>query len=637
MSRVFIQNHALSGYNGNAIFVGESVSAAGQIRDDQSVIVDSTPFNGLIQITGYDGSQEVGTTTVGSLTSGSFSLDYQIPTSYPLDQIFIRSKINWGPGLIHYRPGIFPQTINVYNAIFIDIITFEMYLNGNDSIIPIMDGNTYNILGDHHRSILIYGYIEDQAGRGLSGKRFYDDWNGTTGEIISGVGGYFISGQAFTGFNNVSWIWSLTHELFNGTILSTTFTVTFNWVALDGTLPDITIVAPTGIETIALPNNPTTTIIADIFDPDMSTGPGYVSLGLNTSSIFITIGGVSAPMVNVGGSIYSFDWDTSSVGDTVFFISITALDFANNLGNISFYAVIDVFLPIATINVTSTPVQSITYATMNANGDISVSGILSDSSSNTGRNSGVDSSSIQLVIRPQGESPVLTLDSIAISASANSFNYDWNIFDSTTLTRNSSFDLIQINWELVLTILDNAGNSNQTIATIVLENEIPGYSLGTEPPSQISEGSFEIIVSVSYNDSKSGINLDFLRFELYDADTDTLLQTYDSTDVEVSLVADTNATLTLTANLLGDGHYEVEIRIFDNVGNSVPVPSNDFSILLLLTTTTTSPDTTTTPPGGPGVLRPIDLIQFLLLDIIALGSGIGIAVIFERVKTRRKS
>ena len=133
------------------------------------------------------------------------------------------------------------------------------------------------------------------------------------------------------------------------------------------------------------------------------------------------------------------------------------------------------------------------------------------------------------------------------------------------------------------------------------------------------------------------IQKDFLRFELYDADTDTLLQTYDSTDVEVSLVADTNATLTLTANLLGDGHYEVEIRIFDNVGNSVPVPSNDFSILLLLTTTTTSPDTTTTPPGGPGVLRPIDLIQFLLLDIIALGSGIGIAVIFERVKTRRKS
>ncbi|MHA1976053.1 MAG: hypothetical protein ACW98I_04015 [Candidatus Hodarchaeales archaeon] len=632
MSRVFIPNHALTGYQGNAVFVGESVTSSGTIRDDQNVVVDSTQFVGLIRNVGYDGSQEVGTPIPGSLSSGSFTLDYQIPLTYPLDQIFIRSKIIWGPGLVYYRPKIFSQVIDVYSAI--TFASFEIYLSANDSIIPITNGATYNIFGDNHRTITIWGYLEDQSARGLNGKDLEDDWNGTTRAIVSGFGGYFSSGEPFTGFDNVTWIWSLSHTLDNGTTLSTMFIVSFNWIAVDGTAPDISIVTPANIETIALPNNPTTTIVVDIFDPDMSTGPGYVSLGLNVSSVTITIDGASFSMVNTVGSIFTYDWDTSSVGDMVFFISITAFDFANNLGNYTFYAVIDVSLPMATISATTRSVQNITYATMNANGDISISGDLSDSSSNTGRDSGVDSTSIQLLIRNQGFPAFLTLDSVAISATTTSFNYNWNIFDSTGLIRNSSFNLPQTNWELVLTLTDNAGNSNQTIVMIVLEAENPILTVESEPPSQITEGSFEI--SVSYSDLESGINVDFLRFALYDDDDNILIETYDSTDSEVALIADTDATLTLNSLDLGDGHYRVEIRVFDNVGNPQQVTANDFNILLPPITTTPNPNTTTTTPSGPGGLRPIDLIQFLLLDIIALGSGIGIAIIFERVRARRK-
>ncbi|MHA2136818.1 MAG: hypothetical protein ACW98G_02950 [Candidatus Hodarchaeales archaeon] len=633
ISRVFIPNYSLSGYNGNAIFVGESVTSSGTIRDDQGVIVDSNQFTGLIRIIGWDTTQEVGTVTVGSLSSGSFSLTYQIPIqTYPANSIAIRAKVIWGPGLIHYRPRIVQLTVNVYDDISIN--SFEIYLIANDSIIPITDGNTYNILGDQHRDILIFGYLEDQIGRGLSGKELNDDWNGSTRMIVSGVGGYFSSGQPFTGFNNVTWIWSLNHVLDNGTTLSKTFTVSFNWVALDGTLPDISIVTPTDIETIALPNTPTTTIVADIFDPDMSTGPGYVSLGLNTSSITITIGGVSAPMVNIGGSLYSFDWDTSSVGDTVFFISITALDFANNLGNVSFYAVIDVVLPTVTINVPFTTVQTTDYATMNANGDILISGNLIDASSNTSRNSEINASSAQLIIRPQGGATVSTLDFNDISATSNSFNYNWNIFDSTTLTRIALFDTPNTNWELVLTITDNAGNIKQTILTVVLENNNPVASTVSEPPSQITGGTLEFIVT--FYDLLSGINENFSRFVLYDANDDSILQIYNFNSSEVTLIDDSTVNLTLNAEDLNDGHYLVRLTVFDNVGNSGIVESNDFNILLPVTTTTTPPLTTTTPPGGPGVLRPIDLIQFLLLDIIALGSGIGIAVIFEKVKARRR-
>jgi hypothetical protein len=629
-SRVIIPNYALSGYSGNAVFVGESVTATGTARDDQGVIVDSAQFLGLIRNVGYDGAQEVGTPTSGSLTSGSFSLDYQIPLTYPLDQISVRSKVIWGAGLVHYRPRIFSQLIDVYSAITLS--SFEIYLSANDSIIPITNGSTYNILGDNHRDITIWGYLEDQSARGLNGKNLHDDWNGSTRAIVSGFGGYFSSGESFTGFNNVTWIWTLYHDLDNGTTLSTVFIVYFNWVALDGTAPDITITTPVNIETVALPNNAITTIIVDIFDPDMSTGPGYVSLGLNTSSITITINGTSAPMVNMVGSIYTYDWDTSSVSDTVFFISITALDLANNLANVSFYAVIDVILPMATITVPTITVETIDYVTMNANGDIVISGTLADSSSNAGRDAGINASSAQLVIRQGGGGPILsTLDFNDINASSSSFNYNWNVFDATTLTK----IIVTTNWELVLTITDNAGNTNQTVLAIFMEDTPPFAEVVSDPPAQNSGGTLEFLVT--FYDLQSGINGNLSRFVLRNADTDAIRDIYYFNNTEVTYIDDSNASLILDAATLGDGHYIVSLTMIDNAGNVLIVESNDFNILLPVTTTTTPTTTTTTPPGGPGVLRPIDLIQFLLLDIIALGSGIGIAVIFERVKSRRNS
>ncbi len=634
ISRLSITGHTLSGYSGNAVFTGESITSSGTIQDDQDVNVNSAQFVGLIRNVGYDGLQEVGTATVGSLTSGSFTLDYQIPNNYALNAISIRSRVIWGPNLLHYRPRIFALGINVYNAINILPSSFEIYLPANGSTISITNGGTYRIVGDLHRDVNILGDLVDQINRGLSGKQLYEDWNGTPRTRTSGSGGSFNFDQPFTGLTTVSWIWSLQHRLDNGTFLSTVFMVTFNWIAVDSTAPDITLVAPTNIDTIALPYSPTTTIIADIFDPDAGTPPGYVSLGLNTSSVTITINGADFSMINTVGSIFSYDWDTSTVGDTEFFISITALDNANNLANVSFIAVIDVIDPSATISVTSITVQGIIYPTMDANGNVSISGVLSDSSSFTGRNSGVEESSVQLIVRSQGGATVLTLDDQDLNVGGGAYFYDWDIFDSITLSRNSLY-VGQTTWELVIFVTDMAGRTNQTLLTVELEDESPGIAIESPPPAQISGGTFEIVIS--YFDIKSGINVDFLRFELYDADDNTLEQTFDPTDAEVSLIADTNASLTLNANSLGDGHYLVRMTIFDNVGNSLTVGSTDFNILLPRTTTTVPPSTTTNPPGGPGVLRPIDLIQFILLDIIALGFGIGIAVIFERVKARRKN
>ncbi len=632
ISWLSISGHTLSGYDGNSVFVGESVISSGTIRDDQNSIVDSSQFIGLMRNIGYDGSQEVGSPSFGSLTSGSFTLSYQIPTTYPLNGISIRSKVVWGPGLIHYRPRFFAQPLNVYNAI--SISSFEIYLPANGSTIPIANGGTYYIVGDSHRQINILGDFVDQINRGLVGKELNDDWNGSFPSVDAGSGGAFNFDHTFTGFTSVSWIWSLSHRLDNGTTLSTTFIVTFNWIAIDDTAPSITLMGPSNIETIAQPNNPITQIFADIFDPDRDTGIGYVSLGMNYSSIMITIDGASFSMTNITNTRFTFDWDTSSAVDQTYFISITAYDNARNLRNVSFYAVIDVVDPMATISASSITSDSTVYATMNSNGDILISGTISDSSSSTGRDSGVNNPSVSLDIQPQGDVPVLSLNNVALNVSGNSFNYNWNIFDTTFLIRNSTFDLLQTTWELIVTVSDTAGNANETVLTIELEDEVPALLIEADPPPTIAEGTFEI--GVSFYDLKSGINVDFIRFTLFNADDNTELQTYDPTDTEVSLIADTNASLTLNADILNNGNYMVVITVFDNTGNSRSVDSDNFVILHPVTTTDV-PSTTTEPPsGGPGVLRPIDLIQFILLDIIALGSGIGIAVIFERVKARRK-
>ena len=52
--------------------------------------------------------------------------------------------------------------------------------------------------------------------------------------------------------------------------------------------------------------------------------------------------------------------------------------------------------------------------------------------------------------------------------------------------------------------------------------------------------------------------------------------------------------------------------------------------------TETTTTTTTTGPG-PTPLQPLDLVEFILLDIVALMIGIGIAMGFERIKAMRKA
>ncbi|MCK4849168.1 MAG: hypothetical protein KAT16_09095, partial [Candidatus Heimdallarchaeota archaeon] len=594
------------------------------------LIVDSTPFNGLIRVTGWNTTQEVGIPTSGSLTSGSYSLSYQIPQNYANNTIFIRSKVIWNASLVHYRPGFDQIEVNVYNDFNVIDPDIDIYLSANSTSTSLVNGSIYYIRGFSHQQVLLFGNLTDQANRTLQDKDVISYWNAIPQtQSTSIIDGSFSFTHDFAGYSNVTWVWEFYHTLDNGTTLSKFFTVSFIWEVYDETKPSITIDSPISIASIALPQTPSTTISTTVIDP---SPPSAVSVGLNASSVLITIKLnsdiiIQDSMTNIS-NVFTFNWDTSAVGDDRYFISIIALDFAGNLQNNSFYAVFDTVEPFATI--TTTTKDGTDYAIIDSNGDIQISGTLSDSSSTTGRNSGIDQTSIVIDIQPKGGPATLTLDEVSVTVNQVSFSYNWNVFNVITEERNSLFTGKGEDWEIIVTISDNTGNTNQTRLDLKLEEENPIINVKADPPPFIPEGSFTFSVNVS--DALTGVNNQSVRFFINTVEDSSVIATfnYDSNEVDINGI---DIDLTLSANMFENGEYYITVIIFDNIGNRGDKRSIDFGIWHI---TTTIPTTTTTTSLGQPPLNPMDLVQFLLLDIMALVGGIGIAVLFEKVKARRK-
>ncbi|MHA1444132.1 MAG: hypothetical protein ACTSR4_05210, partial [Candidatus Hodarchaeales archaeon] len=390
--------------------------------------------------------------------------------------------------------------------------------------------------------------------------------------------------------------------------------------------PTITIDLPVDIISTTLTQTPITTISVTISDP---SHPSYISVGLDNSSVQITINGVPYSMTNIS-SVFTYDWDTSSVEDELYFISITALDFAGNLQNYSFYSAFDIVVPLVIISVTNVTSNGDVFATIDSNGDIKISGSLSDLSSVTGRNSGIDNSTIIMTIQPPGGPATAILDLSFITADQASFYYNWNVFDNITEERVIQFTGVE--WELIVSIYDHAGNMNETTLHLKLEQDSPLLQVKAHPPSLIDEGSFTFSVNAMEVLDGTGVNLQSVRFSIYSTD-DSLISayTYDSSEVVVDGI---DIILTLNVNMFENGEYYITAFILDNMGNNDVTDSDDFGIRHITTTIPPTTPPTSTPVQSP--LNPLDLVQFLLLDVIALVGGIGIAVLFEKVIARRK-
>lgn len=632
MSTINLNNFILSGYTGNAVFVGGSITGSGSLRDDNTDTI-TTPLTDLIRISGWNGTHDVGTAVLDSYNGISYSLAYIIPLDYLLNDINITLSVIWGAQLQHYRPTSIQQSIFVYRGF--NISSFEINLPYNSSTISITNNSILNIYNFGHKNVTIQGVLEDLNGDPLNSKLINHSWNGAdTIEPVMGNGNFSFS-YDFTGFDNNTWEWRFYHILDNGTQLSTVFFLTFIWEVYDETAPQITISSPDGMNTTGiLSPNAITRINVTVIDPDNTTGPGYVSVGLDISSVNITIDGVSYSMTKYSGLyMFYYDWDTSSPIDMLYRINITAKDNAGNSAiTINYDVGIDFTAPSATMTYTIVN----TYLDVTSGGWAVISGTF-NTSGQTYANSSFDTSNSNFTIQYNNGVPVFVLTFDDANIIGNSYSFNWDIYNPLDHTRNSSY-ITSEDWRIVIDIVDMAGNTNQYVNTIKLDNSTPTINVTGILSSNYASNlqidpstNSELLINVIYNDLAGiGVDISNLYFELFDSTgIPILVETIPSNDSRVSV---TSISATLTYNLTSlnnDSDYYFRAIIYDQTSNRGQALTRIITILY-------PPQSTSNPPTNGG--NPLDgafLFNLVVINLLALAGGVGIAVLYERFKTMK--
>ncbi len=619
-------DYQISGYTGNFAFIGAEIKGNGTLTDDQGQLITSTELNNRLRIVGWDGSQEIGTPSVGSPDgNGIYTLYYSIPQSYAGSTLYIRLNLTNSINLLHYRANYDQILINVYNDI--QITSLQMDLPYNSSSFGLTNNSQYRVTGVSHRDVYISGTLKDGIGRNLPYKTATHYWNATMAEGPTSSIGYFSFSYTFTGWTNTSWIWTFNHRLDNGTILSKLYTITILWEVYDTTGPTFIITNPETLSTTGvIPPLTTTRIYVNISDPNPTTGGGYVSVGVDNSSVQIFIDDVPGVMTQVPlTNQFYYDWDTSSPTDFIHNITIVALDMARNEGTTgTIDVVIDIILPAAVIELDILN----TYTRVDPNGSIIIEGWIYDNNSITGMNSGINSTEISLNIEFLNGTEILNVSDDEITFIGEYFRYDWNIFSPITdepIYPYYNFD----QWVINLAFQDIAGNKNQTSQIVRLDVVNPTIIFLEQPVANANE---TVSVNVSVQDLGIGINPDSIVFYLYQ--DGALIETISSSEY-INSGTTYRVTLDVTTRTPGSGYYfEISIRDFSlNVESGI---SNEFNIIDTTPTTTTTTTTTTTsgPPGGGFGF--VSLIEFIVFDLLALAGGIGLAVLYERYKKTRK-
>lgn len=636
MTTVVFSGHSRSGtYNGTAVYVGETVSVSGTLLDEQGVTINSGELVNRLRLIGWNATNkvEIGTPVTGSPIAGIYGLTYQIPSNFLGDILFIRLNLTMSAALLHYRVNYVEFSVPIYRDF--QVSNLEMFFPSTGGTLSVTNGSVYLITGIQNRTFLISGTLQDSISRSLVDKEI-NDRLGAVGRrrAVTSIG-FFNLQYNFTGWNNATFVWTLHHLTDAGTNLTTHYNLTLQWEIYDTTSPSITVTSPTGFDNVStLANTASTRINATIFDPDFTTSPGYVSLGLDAASITIMINSsvpVSAPMVSVGGNDYSYVWDTSSSADEIYNITIIALDNAGNERRLVTFVVVDLIQPTATLNI---PVSgSPPYVTVDLEGNAVITGTITDNPSVGGRQSGINETSIAFRIQDiNSGTTILTKDSVSIGfiSASGDYSYNWTIIFTSNQTRNSQFTVSE-DWNIILDYEDLAGNAQTTQQSIKLDNTPPSLGIVEAPPTVIINDTVEFTISFA-DPGGSGIDANSLRVYLISAATSQTFQVIPPSLTTTPLTNDQYG-ISLVISSLPNGVYAWNVTGVDRTGN-LGMLSGQFLINRPITTTPTN-TTTTGPPAGP-LLGPLDIIQFILFDLVALGVGVGLAVVYERLKVVRR-
>jgi hypothetical protein len=328
----------------------------------------------------------------------------------------------------------------------------------------------------------------------------------------------------------------------------------------------------------------------------------------------------------VGGSTYSYDWDTSSIANVVYNVTIVASDNAGNKRRLLTYVVVDLIQPTATLNI---PVGG-GYATVNSQGNVLITGTITDNPSVGGRQSGIDENSVFL--RIQAGSTTVTIDNTGIGfiPASGSYSYDWTIFFTTNQTRDLLFTAPDT-WDIILSYDDMAGNNGSTQQSVTLDNIIPSVLISTPPLASIVNDTVEMGITLS--DSETGLDISTLQVDVVNTFSSQIVLSFIDPDLNIIDLGNGNYNISFNISSVPNDVYVFNATVFDRTGN---IGFDSFLSRVDLPIPTIPTNTTTTgPPGGP-LLGPVDLISFILFDLVALGVGVGMAVIYERLKVMRR-
>ncbi|MFX0149282.1 MAG: hypothetical protein ACFFAJ_00735 [Candidatus Hodarchaeota archaeon] len=612
MSKINL-NYVVSGVKGNALYLGQPLTVSGQLTDDQDVIItNQTEFNSpdRLSLLGWNHTTKViagAVDTTGIDGNGNYNLNYVVPGGFIGDLLYINLSVTAGPNLLHYRPILVSTPYNIYRGI--KLSSLQLHLNNGTSIAA-TSGNTYLIKDVGLRDFSISGTLQDLKDRPLRDKTIRHTWNFIQATInVSSIGEFSLP-YSFPDWNNITVVWTLEHITDNNIVLITTFSLILKWEVYDITPPILEITSPTYYgETI--PNQPTTRFYLNVTDPDGASG--YVSGGLDTTSVKIWIDGTSYNMIQEGPLFY-YDWTPLDTTDGLEYnITFTARD--NALLEGSFYqnTIIDVVNPSATINPPNKYDNG--YVEVPPNGIVIISGTITDSGSITGQNSGINPSSVYITIGSLNETVINVYND-------SSFEFDWIIIldanDTDLLRRDDRFTSYD-QWDIVLTFQDNAGNIGTQTLGVSLDNERPTLEITNidQLPTTIDD---ELVIEVQFNDSISGIWTETLRFELVFNDTQTVVLTFGLNDQEHVVLNSDSATLILKRSDFSDngleyGDYIIRVSILDNTGNKKLIETDIFAY------------------RRPGVQ--INLFAIIFGAPVALMLGTGLAVLYERYKATR--
>lgn len=631
MTNVTFSGHSRSGtFNGTAVYVGETVSVTGTLRDEQGAAITSPELSNRLRLIGWNATNqvEIGTPVIGSPAVGAYSMTYQVPLNFLGDTLYIRLNLTMSAALLHYRANYFEFPVPIYRNF--QVSGLQMFFPSTGGTMPVTNDSVYLITGIQNRTFFISGTLQDTASRALINKEINDRLGAASQRRAVSSIGFFNMQYNFGGWNNATFGWTLYHISDAGTNLTTHYNLTLQWEIYDTASPSITVTSPTGFDnTSTIPNVPNTRINTTIFDPDPSTGPGFVSLGLDVASLTIEINTtipITAPMVSMGGDIYVYDWDTSAVANVVYNVTIVASDNAGNQRRLITLVVVDLIQPTASMTV---PVSG-GYATVNSQGNVPVTGTITDNPSVGGRQSGINETTVTLRIQAGTTTVTLNNTEIGFIPASGSYSYDWVIFFPSNQSRNLLFTTPD-DWTIILDFDDLAGNTGSTQQSVILDNTDPAVSIELPPPDIIINETVEI--GITLFDGETGLDITTLQVNLINTFTSQVTLTIVDPELVITNLGNGRYNLTFDISSVANDVYTFNVSILDMTGNLASATHQ--SRIDIPTPTTPTSTTTPVPPGGP-LLGPVDLIQFILFDLVALGAGVGLAVVYERLKVVRR-